>query len=92
MKRKWCRQESYSLTPYLLISKESMLPKYLSNLTIWLYVLGGRHYAEATIEIDGRENHSLTLDTHHLTRRKVGNEEDALAYKVFGIVIIGCDA
>ena len=64
----------------------------LANLTTWLYVLGGRHDAEASVVVDGRENHSLTLDTHHLTRRKVGNEEDALAYKVFGIVIIGCDA
>ena len=52
-----------------------------------LHVLRRCHHAEALVAVDGREDHTLTLDAHHLARRKVGHKEDALADQLLGILI-----
>ena len=59
----------------------------LSHLATRLDVLSCGYYAEAFVEINGREYHTLALDTHHLAWREIGNEEDALAYKHGGVFV-----
>ena len=46
---------------------------------------GGDH--QFAVGIDSREDHSLTLDTHHLTRREIGDIEHLFAYQHRGIGI-----
>ena len=53
----------------------------LTDLTSWLDVLRRCDDAEALVEVNGREDHALTLDAHHLARLEVGDKEDALADK-----------
>ena len=59
----------------------------LSHLTAGLHVLGGGDHAEALVGIDGRENHTLTLDAHHGARGEVSHKQDALAYQLLRILI-----
>lgn len=76
-------------------SRESFLYQYAmpesANLTTRLHVLGGGDHAEALVEVDGRENHALTLDAHHVARGEVGHEEDALADEFLWVLIEGSD-
>ena len=47
-------------------------------------VLNGRRYGsdhQLAIGINGRKDHSLALDTHHLTRREIGDEEHLLTHE-----------
>ena len=63
----------------------------LSYLTTWLHVFRGSDHTETLVSIDGRENHTLTLDSHHLSRGKVGNEEDSLTDEFLRLLIEGSD-
>ena len=58
-----------------------------ANLTTRLHVLGGGDHAEALVEVDGREDHALALDAHHLTGGEVGHKEDALADEFLWVLI-----
>ena len=62
---------------------------FLSYLTAWFNILSRCYHAEALVSIDGRQNHALTLDAHHLTGGKVGHEKDALADEFLWILVEG---
>ncbi len=64
----------------------------LSHLTAGLHVLGCRHHAEALVGIDGREDHALALNAHHLSWSEIGHEEDALADELLGLLVEGGNA
>ena len=62
---------------------------FLSYLATWLHLAEERGDVEATIEVDGRKNHALALDAHHLARSKVGNEEYVLANQLLWLIVCG---
>ena len=62
----------------------------LSNLASWLNLAKERSNIQSAIEVDCRENHTLTLDAHHLARSKVGYEQYVLANQLLWLVV-GCD-
>ena len=64
---------------------------YLTYLTARFDIFRCRHHAEALVGIHGRENHALTLDTHHLAGCEIRHEENALADEFLGILIEGSD-
>ena len=64
----------------------------LPHLASRLHILGGGHYAEAFVEVNGRKDHALTLDAPHFASLEVGYKENPLAYEHRGIVVEGCDA
>ncbi len=57
---------------------------FLSYLTSLLYLAKERGHVEASVEVDSTQNHTLTLDTHHLARCKVGYEQYVLADQLLG--------
>ncbi len=59
----------------------------LSYLTAGFYVLRRGYHAEAFVEVDGREDHALALDAHHLAWSEIGHEEDALADEFLGVLV-----
>ncbi len=59
----------------------------LSHLASWLHLAQERGDVEASVEVDSRENHALTLYAHHLAWSKVGNEEHVLSDEVFWLII-----
>ena len=63
----------------------------LSYLASWLYILSGCNHTQTLVGINGTQNHTLTLDTHHRTRGEVGHKEDALTNELLRILIEGCD-
>ena len=44
-----------------------------------LNIFRRRHDTQRLVTVNGRENHALALDAHHLARGKVGDKKDALA-------------
>ena len=64
---------------------------YLTYLTARFDIFRCRHHAEALVGIHGRENHALTLDTHHLAGCEIRHEENAFADEFLGILIEGSD-
>ena len=64
----------------------------LSYLTAGFYIIQSGGNAQRTIEIDGGEYHSLTLDAHHFAWSEVGNEEHILTHELFGLIKGGYSA
>ena len=62
----------------------------LSDLRTWLNVLGCCYNAETIVEVNSRENHSLTLYAHHLSWGEVSNEQYAFADEFLRILVVLC--
>lgn len=61
----------------------------LSYLASWLNLAQERGNVEAAIEVNSRENHTLTLNAHHFARSKVCHEEYVLADELLWLVVSG---
>src|SRR3712207_8745587 len=58
----------------------------LSYLAAGFHAAERRCHGERVVEVDGRENHSLTLHAHHLARGEVGHEQYVLAHELLGFI------
>ena len=60
---------------------------YLSHLAAGFHLVEHRSHMERVIKVDGRQNHALALDAHHLARSEVGYEEHILADELLRLVV-----
>ena len=61
----------------------------LSHLAARLHPTQEGGDGEASIEVEGREDHATTLDAHHFAGSKVGDEEHVLADQLLGLIVLG---
>ena len=58
-------------------------------MTSGLYTAKQGSDSKRTIEIHCGENHSLTLEAHHLAWGKIGNEQHVFSHEFLGIPMLG---
>ena len=78
------------LSTIVFLRDDSCHSSDLSNLASWLNLAKERSNIQSAIEVDSTQNHTLTLDAHHLARSKVGYEQYVLANQLLWLVV-GCD-
>lgn len=61
----------------------------LSHLAAGLHPTQEGGDGEASIEVEGREDHATTLDAHHFAGSEVGDEEHVLADQLLGLIVLG---
>lgn len=61
----------------------------LSHLAARLHPTQEGGDGEASIEVEGREDHATTLDAHHFAGSEVGDEEHVLADQLLGLIVLG---
>ena len=64
---------------------------FLTYLAARFYIFRCGDYAEAFVCIYSTENHTLTLNAHHLSRSEVGHEENTLTDEFLRILVESSD-
>src|SRR5574344_921342 len=59
----------------------------LSYLTAWFHFAQCGSDGKTAIKVDSTQNHTLTLNAHHLTRREIGYEEYILANQLIRFIV-----